>query len=72
MNAGFMIDQLSRAKEALVSGKTPSSDDLHLPKSIISLMVQRKLAEVPWQGRLLEPRVSPPRTLGDFLAKATH
>jgi hypothetical protein len=35
-------------------------------------MVQRKFSGVPWQGPLPKPRVSPPRTLGDALAKATH
>ena len=71
-HAGFSLDQLIRAEQSLNSGKTPTSEDLCLSKAIIHTMVQRKFAGVPWQGPLPEPRVSPPRTLGDALAKATH
>jgi hypothetical protein len=70
--AGFSMDQLIRAEQSLNSGKTSTSEDLRLPKAILSTMVQRKFAGVPWQGPLPEPSVSPLRTLGDALAKATH
>lgn len=68
------VSQLSRAEQILEAGKSssPSSVDLHLPKSIVSTMVWKKLTEVPWQGPLPEPRVSPPRALGDALAMATY
>jgi hypothetical protein len=69
VDTGFTLDLLSRAEHSLDSGKNPTSSDLRLPKTIISTMVQKKLAGVPWQGPLPE---APPRTLGDFLAKATH
>jgi hypothetical protein len=70
--AGFSLDQLIRAEQSLNSGKTSTSEDLRLPKAILSTLVQRKFAGVPCQDPLPEPRVSPPRTLGDALAKATH
>ena len=72
LDAGFTLEQLFRAEQALASGNVLSSDDRHLSKSIISKMVQRKLVGAPWQGPLPSPQVSPPLTLGDFVAKATH
>lgn len=72
LDAGFTLDQLSRTERVLDSGKSPLSGDLHLPKSIITTLAQKKLAEAPWQGPLPAPRVSPPRTLGDCLVKASH
>jgi len=42
-----------------------------LPRSIVTKLVQRKFTGAPWQGPLPSPRVSPPRTLGDCVAKAT-
>lgn len=71
MQAGFTIDHLARAEIALGSGMV-SSSQRRLPKLILNKMVERKLSVVPWQGPLPEPRVSPPRTLGDFLATAMY
>ena len=70
LEAGFTIDQLSRAEKALDSGM--HSGDARLAYSIVSTMVQRKLAGRPWQGRLPPPRISPPRTLGDAMATASY
>lgn len=72
MDAGFTFEQLSRVEQALDSGTNLSPNDLRLPKYIVSAMVQRKLAGTPWKGPLPAPRISPPRTLGDFLAKANQ
>lgn len=70
LDAAFTMDQLARAEKALASGNASSSGDRLLPNSIVAKMVQRKLAGAPWQGPLPSPRVSPPRTLGDCVAKA--
>ena len=70
VDAGFTCDQLAKAEHVLHSGKTPSSDDLRLPKTIIAGMLHRKFVGEAWQGPLPEPRVSPPRTLGDLIEKA--
>lgn len=40
--AGFSLDQLHKAEQALDSGKVTTSEDLRLPKLILSKMVQRK------------------------------
>jgi hypothetical protein len=72
LDAGFTIDELSRAEKALDSGTTPIPSDVKLSKSIVSNLVQRKIEGKPWQGPLPSPRVSPPRTLGDYLATATY
>jgi hypothetical protein len=72
MDAGFTLEQLSKAKRALNSGNTPCSDDVNLSKKIVSKLVQRNINGRPWQGPLPPPRVSPPRTLGDFLAMASY
>jgi hypothetical protein len=71
LDAGFTIDQLARAEKALVSGNSSSSSDRHLPSSVVTKLVQRKLVGAPWQGPLPPPRVSPPRTLRDCVVKAT-
>jgi hypothetical protein len=72
MDAGFTIGQLIKAKQVLSSGKSSTTDNVHLPSTIISTMVKKKLVGTPWQGPLPAPRVSPPRTLGDFMTRATH
>ena len=72
LEAGFTVDQLARAERALASGNIPSSSDRRLSRSVISSLVHRKLVGTPWHGPLPSPRVSPPRTLGDFFAKATY
>jgi hypothetical protein len=72
IDAGFTLDELSIAERALDSGITPNSSDIRLSKSIVLKLVQRKIGGKPWQGPLSSPRVSPPRTLGDFLATATY
>ena len=70
LEAGFTIDQLSRAEKALDSGM--HSGDVRLAYSIVSTMVQRKLAERPWKGQLPPRRISPPRTLGDAMATVSY
>jgi len=72
LEADFTVDQLARAERALASGNIPSSSDCRLSRSVISSLVHRKLVGTPWHGPLPSPRVSPPRTLGDFFAKATY
>jgi len=72
LEAGFTVDQLARAERALASGNIPSSSDRRLSRSVISSLVHKKLVGTPWHGPLPSPRVSPPRTLGDFFAKATE
>jgi len=42
LQAGFTLEQLSRAEQALDSGKKPSTGDLLLTKSIVSVLVQKK------------------------------
>jgi len=42
VDAGFTCDQLAKAEHVLHSDKTPSSDDLRLPKTIIVGMLHRK------------------------------
>ena len=49
LHAGFTLDQLSRAEQALDSGKKISPGGLQLSKSIVSTLVQRKIKGVPWQ-----------------------
>jgi hypothetical protein len=71
LDAGFTIEQLAMAEQALDSGKS-FSPTAQLPKAIVSEMVRRKLALKPWKGPLPGPRVSPPRTLGDYLAMASR
>jgi len=68
--AGYTVEDLFRAEEALGSGKT--SADRCSPLKLVSDLVQRKGAGKPWQGPLPAPRISPPRTLGDCVAKATY
>lgn len=72
LDAGFTIEQLAMAEQALDSGISSSPTALRLPKVIVSEMVRRNLARMPWKGPLPGPRVSPPRTLGDFLATANR
>ena len=72
MDAGFTIDQLATAEQVLDTGKASLPRDLLLPRAIVESLIKRKLVGEPWQGPLPAPRVSPPRTLGDFLAKASH
>ena len=70
---GFSLDQLCIAEKALDSSNVnPCSSDVNLAKSIVSKLVQSKCAGAPWKGPLPPPRVSPPRTLGDALAKAAY
>jgi len=70
---GFTVDDLLRADKALASGMDPCSADIKLMHTILSTMVNRKVSGgVPWQGPLPSPRISPPRTLGDCLAKASY
>jgi len=68
--AGYTVEDLFRAEEALGSGKT--SADRCSPLKLVSDLVQRKGVGKPWQGPLPAPRISPPRTLGDCVAKATY
>jgi hypothetical protein len=72
MDAGFTLEQLSKAERALNLGNTPCSDDVNLSKKIVSKDVQRKINGRPWQGPLPPPRVSPPRMLGDFLGMVSY
>jgi len=72
LDAGFTIDQLATAEQVLDTGKASLPRDLLLPRAIVESLIKRKLVGEPWQGPLPAPRVSPPRTLGDFLAKASH
>lgn len=72
LDAGFTIEQLAMAEHALDSGISSSPNALRLPKVIVSELVRRKLAGTPWKAPLPSPRVSPPRTLGDFLATANR
>jgi len=69
--AGFTLHQLMVAEKALDSGNlNPSSSDIRLAKSIVSKLIQTKTVVSPWKGPLPPPRISPPRTLGDAIAKA--
>lgn len=72
-DAGFSVDKLLRADRALASGNDPCSADIKLTCSILFKMVSRNVSSgVPWQGPLPSPRISPPRTLGDCLAKVSY
>jgi hypothetical protein len=72
-SAGFTLDQLYKDEKALDSGNSdPLSSDIFLAKSIVSNLVQRKFNGAPWKGPLPPPRVSPPRTLGDAMAKVAY
>jgi len=69
----FTVDDLLRADKALASGMDPCLANIKLTHTILSTMVNRKVSGgVPWQGPLPSPRISPPRTLGDCLAKASY
>jgi hypothetical protein len=70
LDAGFTVDRLARAEEALISGKESSSEDHRFSMAVVSKLVRRKLETSPWQGPLLAPRILPPRTLGDCMALA--
>ena len=72
MEAGFTVQQLAKAEQALASGNSPSLVDTILPKIIVSTMTKKKMVGTPWEGSLPLPRVSPPCTLGDCLASATY
>lgn len=69
LEVGFLVDQLLRAKKALSSGNmSPVLDDLLLSQTIVQKLLSRKIPLIPWSGPLPEPRISPPRTLGDCIA----
>ena len=69
--AGFSVGDLVQAENTLTSGINPNSEDRRKADFIVSTLVDRRLYGKPWQGPLPTPRVSPPRTLGDVLVKAT-
>ena len=71
LEAGYSIDELVATEDALNAGN--SSNNLKSAHSIVSNLVNRKITGgAPWQGPLPPPRISPPRTLGDFFAKASY
>ena len=67
----FSVGDLVQAENTLTSGINPNSEDRRKADFIVSNLVDRRLYGKPWQGPLPTPLVSPPRTLGDVLVKAT-
>lgn len=72
VEAGFTVDQFSRAERALDAGTVSSPGGVNLARSIVDKLVQRKTSGRRWQGPLPPPRVSLPRTLGDAIAMASY
>ncbi|KAF8735683.1 hypothetical protein HU200_014448 [Digitaria exilis] len=65
---GFSSPELLAAENEL--NNNDRSKDAPLANKIVDRMVKHKLGIEPWNGKLPPPRISPPRTFGDALAKA--
>jgi hypothetical protein len=77
LEAGFTLDQIRHAETELDTPPTGTSkvcaqlQEGSISKQIVDAWVfNRRKQGNPWRGPLRPPRQSPPRTLGDAMAKA--
>jgi hypothetical protein len=75
--AGFTVDQIHQAEPELQPPTSSTTEagakvsETSLSKQIVNVWVNNHSKKIkPWKGPLPPPRQSPPRTLGDALAKA--